>query len=99
MSTYVSTYVKERCVCMRVYIVRVCVSPPPAQLSPVEETSTQREWEPGTLASHAVKGKRAGKEKEGKREEEGGRRRMGGGGWEEEDGRRRMGGGCEWDDS
>ena len=78
--------------CMRVYIVRVCVSPPPAQLSPVEETSTQREWEPGTLASHAVKGKRAGKEKEGKREEEGGRRRMGGGGWEE-------GGGCEWEDS
>ena len=85
--------------CMRVYIVRVCVSLPPVQLSPVEETSTQREWEPGTLASHAVKGKRAGKEKEGKREEEGGRRRMGGGGWEEEDGRRRMGGGCEWEDS
>ena len=28
------------------YIVRVCVSPPPAQLSPVEETSTQRELEP-----------------------------------------------------
>ena len=68
---------------MRMYIVRVCVSPLPAQLSPVEETSTQREWEPGTLASHAVKEKRAGKEKEGK-----GRRKEGGGGWEEEDGRR-----------
>ena len=62
---------------MRVYTVRVCVSPPPAQPSLVEETSTQREWEPGTLASRAVE--RAGREKEGKREEEGGRRV--GGGW------------------
>lgn len=37
------------------YIMRVCVSPPPVQLSPAEETSTQREWEPGTPASHAVR--------------------------------------------
>ena len=66
------------CVHESVYIVRVCVSPPPVQLSPVEETSTQREWEPGTLASHAVE--RAGRVKEGKREEEGGRRVEGEGG-------------------
>ena len=72
--------------CMRVYIVRVCVSPPPAQLSPVEETSTQREWEPGTLASHAVKGS-------GESQEEGEGRKKGGGRREEDGGRRRMGGG------
>ena len=52
------------------YIVRVCVSPPPAQLSPVEETSTQREWEPGTLASLAVKeGGESWEEEDGRRVE------------------------------
>ena len=56
---------------MRVYTVRVCVSPPPAQPSPVEETSTQREWEPGTLASLAVKGSGESQEKGGGRREEG----------------------------
>ena len=61
------------CVCVRVYIVRMCVSPPPVQPSPAEETSTQREWEPGTPAFHAVK--RSG----GRREEGGGRREEGGG--------------------
>ena len=64
-----------------VYTVRVCVSLPPAQLSPVEETSTQREWQPGTLASHAVKGsgEPGGGRKEGerRREEEGRRRKEG----------------------
>ena len=74
------------------YIVRVCVSPPPAQLSPVEETSTQRKWEPGTFASHAVERARR-REKEGKREEEGGRRMEGGGRWREEEGGRRVEGG------
>ena len=38
-----------------------------SSVSPVEETSTQREWEPGALASLAVK-------KAGRREEEDGRR-------------------------
>ena len=62
--------VRGMCVHEGDYIVRVYVSPPPVQLSPVEETSTQREWEPGTLASRAVK--------------EGGESwEEGGGGWEE----------------
>ena len=62
--------------------MRVCVSPPPAQLSPVEETSTQREWEPGALASRAVKeGGESRKEGGGWREE-----REEGGGWRKEEG-------------
>ena len=70
------------------YIVRVCVSPPPAQLSPVEETSTQRDWEPGTFASHAVKGSGESQEEGEGRKKGGGRREEGGGRREEEDGRR-----------
>ena len=66
--------------------MRVCVSPPPVQLSPVEETSTQKEWEPGTLASRAVKAS-------GESQEEGEGRKNGGGRREEDGGRRRMGGG------
>ena len=79
------------------YIVRVCVSPPPAQLSPVEETSTQREWEPGTLASHAVKGsgEPGGGRKEGerRREEEGRRRKEGEGRRREGEEKKEKGGG------
>ena len=74
--------------------MRMCVSPPPVQLSPVEETSTQREWEPGTPASQAVKGsgEPGGGRKEGKREEKEGRR-VEGGKREEKKGRRVEGGG------
>ena len=63
---------------MRVYTVRMYVSPPPAQLSPVEETATQREWEPGALASRAVKVERAGRREEEGREGEGSKVRVGG---------------------
>ena len=78
------------------YIMRVCVSPPPAQPSPAEETSTQREWEPGTPAFHAVK--RSGERREeggGRKEVGGGRREKGEGRREEEEGggRREEGGG------
>ena len=63
---------------MRVYTVRVCVSPPPAQPSLVEETSTQREWEPGTLASRAVKEGGESREEGGGRKGEGSKVRVGG---------------------